>query len=204
MTQLDFTGPYEVLHRMPGAKAVTLWKNTQPIKANCGLIFTPSASIYDEVQYDMICVPGGFGYKDLIIDNDILEWLKTQSKGAELMTSVCTGSLVLGAAGLLRGYKAGCHWAWLSELPNYGAEPIRERVVIDRDRITAGGVTSGIDFGFRIIAERCGREIAEAIQLGLEYDPQPLAGGTPETAAPHLVEQLKSSLSTRQKQYRKQ
>jgi cyclohexyl-isocyanide hydratase len=194
MTQLDFTGPYEVLHRMPGAETTTVWKTTDPLQSDCGLTFTPAHTINDQVRYDMVCIPGGFACTDLMVDDEILTWLRQQAETADLMTSVCTGSLVLAAAGLLEGYKAGCHWAWAEQLKAFGAEPVRQRVVIDRDRITAGGVTAGIDFGFQIIAKRCGRDVAEAIQLGIEYDPEPLSGGTPETARPEILRQVKTAL----------
>jgi len=190
MTQLDFTGPAEVLARMPGAQIAVVSTTLDPVRSDNGITFVPSATIADDTVYEMICVPGGFACTDMMANEQVLDWLRAQAETAELVTSVCTGSLILAAAGLLDGYRAGCHWAWIDSLSQFGAIPVRERVVIDRNRITAGGVTAGIDFGFRIIEQRCGRDFAEAIQLGLEYDPAPISGGVPETARPEILAQV--------------
>ncbi|MGF1605404.1 MAG: DJ-1/PfpI family protein [Rhodothalassiaceae bacterium] len=197
MTQLDFTGPAEVLARMPGAECALVWKTLDPVASEGVIRILPTATMDTETRYDMICVPGGWGCTDIMADDAVLDWLRRQGETAELITSVCTGSLILAAAGLLTGYKAGCHWAWAEQLRHFGAEPVRQRVVIDRDRITAGGVTAGIDFAFTIIERRCGRDVAEAIQLGLEYDPAPLSGGTPETARPEITERVTAMLESR-------
>lgn len=197
MTQLDFTGPAEVVARMPDAEISLVWKSLDPIRSDNGIRFVPDATIADDVSYDMICVPGGFACTDLMVDPKILDWLRRQAETAAYITSVCTGSLVLAAAGLLKGYKAGCHWAWAEYLEKFGATATRERVVIDRNRITAGGVTSGIDFGFTIVAERCGRDVAEQILLSLEYDPAPLAGGVPEAARPEILDKVQRRISKR-------
>ncbi len=191
MTQLDFTGPAEVLARMPGAQIAVVSTTLDPVRSDNGITFVPSATIADATAYEMICVPGGFSCTDMMANAQVLDWLRTQAEAAELITSVCTGSLILAAAGLLDGYRTGCHWAWIDSLSQFGATPIRERVVIDRNRITAGGVTAGIDFGFRIIEQRCGRDFAEAVQLGLEYDPAPISGGVPATARPEILAQVK-------------
>ncbi|MCF6329559.1 MAG: DJ-1/PfpI family protein [Henriciella sp.] len=190
LTQLDFTGPAEVLARMPGAQIATVSTTPASVRSDNGITFVPSATIEDDTAYNMICVPGGFACTDMMANAQVLDWLRAQAETAELVTSVCTGSLILAAAGLLDGYRAGCHWAWIDSLSQFGAIPVRERVVIDRNRITAGGVTAGIDFGFRIIEQRCGRDFAEAIQLGLEYDPAPISGGVPETARPETLAQV--------------
>ncbi len=197
MTQLDFTGPSEVLGLMPYAEISLVAKALEPITAENGVTFMPDASIADAVQYDMVCVPGGIACTDVMVDEAMLGWLRKQAETAEYLTSVCTGSLILAAAGLLRGYRAGCHWAWADDLRLFGAEPTRQRVVVDRNRITAGGVTAGIDFGFRIVEERLGRDMAEAFQLGIEYDPAPLSGGTPDTARKEIVELVSAMFSER-------
>ena len=197
VTQLDMTGPAQVLHRMPGAQVYYVWKTIEPIMSDCELALMPTVTMADCPQLDMVCVPGGYGCTAMMADAEVLDWLRKQAAGAKLMTSVCTGSLVLAAAGLLKGYKAGCHWAWGEHLALFGAEYVAERTVIDRDRITAGGVTSGIDFAFRVIEQLCGRDVAESIQLVIEYDPQPLGGGTPSTARPEILAAVNAMLSKR-------
>lgn len=197
VTQLDMTGPAQVLHRMPGATVDYVWHSLDPVTSDCRLALVPTLTLAEAGQFDMVCVPGGYGCTAVMHDDAALDWLRAQALGAKLMTSVCTGSLILAAAGLLKGYRAGCHWAWGESLSLFGAEYVAERTVIDRDRITAGGVTSGIDFAFRIIAELCGRDAAEAVQLSLEYDPQPLAGGTPATARPEILARVKTLMATR-------
>lgn len=197
MTQLDFTGPAEVLGLMPDAEITLVSKTLAPVSSDIGVTFVPDATIAAEADYQMICVPGGAACTDLMADRPVLDWLAKQATSAQYITSVCTGSLVLAAAGLLRGYRAGCHWAWAEFLTEFGAKPTRERVVVDRNRITAGGVTAGIDFGFRIVEERLGRDMAEAFQLGIEYDPAPLSGGVPETARPEIVERVQAAFAKR-------
>ena len=197
VTQLDMTGPAQVLHRMPGAQVFYVWKTIEPIMSDCELALMPTVTMADCPQLDMVCVPGGYGCTAMMADAEVLDWLRKQAAGAQLMTSVCTGSLVLAAAGLLKGYKAGCHWAWGEHLALFGAEYVAERTVIDRDRITAGGVTSGIDFAFRVIEQLCGRDVAESIQLVIEYDPQLLGGGTPATARPEILAAVNAMLSKR-------
>lgn len=197
MTQLDFTGPAEVLGLMPDAEIVLVWKTLDPVRSDNGITFLPNTTLDDAALYDMVCVPGGIACTDLMEDEACLSWLREQAKSATYITSVCTGSLILAAAGLLTGYKAGCHWAWADYLTAFGATPTRERVVIDRNRITAGGVTAGIDFGFRIVEERLGRDMAEALLLGIEYDPAPISGGVPETARPEIVELVQANSALR-------
>lgn len=197
LTQLDLTGPAQVLHRMPGATVDYVWKTPEPVMSDCRLALSPTMTLAASGQYDLVCVPGGYGCTAVMADAEVLDWLRRQARGARLMTSVCTGSLILAAAGLLHGYRAGCHWAWGAHLSRFGATFVPERTVIDRDRITAGGVTSGIDFAFRIIAGLHGRDVAESIQLALEYDPEPLAGGTPATARPEILSAVEALLHRR-------
>ena len=187
-TQLDLTGPHEILARIPGARVVLVARNLAPVTADCGLSVVPTATIADCPPLDMIFVPGGPGQLALMDDEDMLAFLRRSADGARYVTSVCTGSLVLAAAGLLRGYRAACHWLSRDQLALMGAVPVAERVVIDRNRITGAGVTSGIDFAFVVAAELCGRQTAEEIQLAVEYDPAPpFDSGSPERAAPALV-----------------
>ena len=153
LTQLDLTGPAQVLHRMPGARVHYLAASMAPVPSDCGLSLLPTATFADAPALDMICVPGGYGCAAAMRDVATLGWLREAAARASLVTSVCTGSLVLAAAGLLRGYRAACHWAWGDSLALFGAQWVQERVVVDRDRITGGGVTAGIDFAFRVIAE---------------------------------------------------
>ena len=195
MTQLAFTGPAEVLRRMPDAEVSLVWKSLDPVEADCGIAFLPHRLTSDETLYDMICVPGGYACSDLMDDPEIIAWLQRQGAQATYVTSVCTGSLILAAAGLLKGYKAGCHWAWGEHLSRFGAEFAKERVVIDRNRITAGGVTAGIDFGFRVLRERLGADFEAAIRLGIEYNPEAQPGGVPETARPDILKLVQKATS---------
>ena len=197
LTQLDMTGPAQVLSRMPGAQLHFVWHSTAPVMSDCNLPLVPTTTFADCPPLDMICVPGGVGFVPVMRDAIVIDWLQKQAATAQLITSVCTGSLILAAAGLLDGYRAGCHWAAGEQLALFGAEFVRERVVIDRNRITAGGVTSGIDFAFRVIEQLHGRDMAEAVQLALEYDPEPLGGGTPATARPEILAMVKAQLAGR-------
>ena len=200
LMQLDLTGPAQVLHRMPGTGVHYVWKRVEPVPSDCDLSLLPTVAMAECPPLDLLCVPGGNGCRAVMSDPESLEWLRGQTAGARLVTSVCTGSLILGRAGLLRGYRATCHRAWIDHLARFGAEPVRERVVVDRDRITGAGVTAGIDFAFRVVEALHGREVAEALQLGLEYDPQPLAGGTPATARPEVLASVQAGLRERLRQ----
>lgn len=197
LTQLDMTGPAQVLSRMPGAQLHFAWKTLDPVPSDCNLSLLPTTTLEDCPKLDMLCVPGGAPVVPIMEDETVLAWLRAQAATASLVTSVCTGSLILAAAGLLNGYKAGCYWASGHQLSLFGAEFVRERVVIDRNRITAGGVTSGIDFAFRIIEQLHGRDVAEAVQLSIEYDPQPIAGGTPATARPEILAHVRAMMASR-------
>ncbi len=197
LTQLDLTGPAQVLARMPGAELHYAWKACVPVPSDCGLSLMPTVTLADCPPLDLLCVPGGAPVAPLMEDGAVLDWLRRQAADAELVTSVCTGSLILAAAGLLRGYRAGCYWASGHQLTLFGATFVPGRIVEDRNRITAGGVTSGIDFAFRVIERLHGRDMAEAIQLALEYDPRPLAGGTPASARPEIVARVRAGMAER-------
>ena len=197
LTQLDLTGPAQVLARMSGAELHFIWKSLDPVPSDCPLALVPTTTLADCPPLDMICVPGGYGCTAVMRDDEVLDWLKARATQASVVSSVCTGSLILAAAGLLDGYKAGCHWAWGDQLASFGAEFVRERVVIDRDRITGGGVTAGVDFAFRVVEQLRGHDEADAIQLALEYDPQPLSGGTPATARPEILARVTALMEQR-------
>jgi cyclohexyl-isocyanide hydratase len=183
VTQLDLTGPVQVFSSVPGAKLHLIWKRIEPVASDSVLVLTPTTTFADCPQLDVVCVPGGVGADDLLNDEEVLAFLRRQAEGAKFVTSVCTGSLVLGAAGLLRGYRAATHWTAMDFLKSFGAEPTRTRVCVDRNRITGGGVTAGIDFALSVAAELAGPETAQAIQLQIEYAPAPpFDAGSPETA----------------------
>lgn len=195
VTQLDATGPAQVLSRVPGATLHMIWKTRDPVPTDAGFSIVPTTTFADCPALDVICVPGGGGQVELMTDSETLDFLRKQATGARYVTSVCTGSLVLGAAGLLAGYRSACHWAWRDMLKDFGAIPVAERVVRDRNRISGGGVTAGIDFGLTVAAELAGEEIAKSIQLVLEYDPQPpFDSGSPEKAGAERVARLRERL----------
>lgn len=191
LTQLDLTGPFEVFARAPDTKVHLISKNLDPVVSDRGMAIQPTTTFDACPALDIICVPGGPGQINLMEDEEVLSFIQVQSKQVKLVTSVCTGSLVLGAAGLLRGYKATTHWASLDQLALLGAEPVNERVVRDRNRITGAGVTSGIDFALSVVSEMFGPDIAQNIQLHMEYDPAPpFDCGSPRSAS---EEQLKKA-----------
>ena len=195
VTQLDATGPAQVLARVPGATLHMIWKTREPIPTDAGFSIVPNTTFADCPKLDVICVPGGGGQVALMTDPETLDFLRKQAETARYVTSVCTGSLVLGAAGLLKGYRSACHWAWREMLSDFGAVPVAERVVRDRNRISGGGVTAGIDFGLTVAAELAGEEVAKSIQLVLEYDPHPpFDSGSPEKAGPKRVQRLRERL----------
>ncbi len=192
LTQLDLTGPYEVFARLPDAQVLLV--GAGEARSDTGLRLRPDAGYADGPQLDVLCVPGGPGVNAAMEDEALLDFLRAQAERASWVTSVCTGALVLGAAGLLRGYRATTHWLSLDLLPHFGAVPVRERVVVDRNRVTGGGVTAGIDFGLRLAAELRGEKIAKEIQLLMEYDPAPpYQAGSPRTASPELVASVSSA-----------
>ena len=177
VTQLDFTGPVQFLSRLPGAKVHVVSKDGAAVKTDCGFSILPRSGFGQCPQADVLCVPGGHGVRDAIADQVIVDFVRQQANGADYITSVCTGAFILGAAGLLQGKKATCHWAYTHLLPLFGAMHQPTRVVRDGNLITAGGVTSGIDFALELIAAISGEDVARTIQLALEYDPAPPFGG---------------------------
>ncbi len=196
MTQLDLTGPLQVFAGLPGAEVHVLWKTLDPIKTHGGLTLIPDTTLADCPPLDVICVPGGTGVMDLMDDQEVLSFLRTQAEQAKFVGSICTGSLVLGAAGLLRGKQATTHWAWTDLLVPLGAIPTAGRVVRDGKFMTGGGVTAGIDFALTMVAELAGQDVAERIQLGIEYAPAPpFNAGSPDTARPELVADVRARMT---------
>jgi cyclohexyl-isocyanide hydratase len=188
VTQLDFTGPAQILSRLGMAKVDYVWKTMAPVPTDAGFSILPTATFADIAAADIICVPGGIACVEMMEDDEALAWVRQVGEEADWVTSVCTGSLILGAAGLLQGYRAACHWAWRDHLRLFGAEPVAERVVFDRNRVTGGGVTAGIDFALALTAAVRGEDHARLIQLALEYDPAPpFDSGSPERAGEALL-----------------
>ncbi|MCG8441298.1 MAG: DJ-1/PfpI family protein [Caulobacterales bacterium] len=173
VTQLDFTGPLQVLSRMPGATCALIAASHAPVRTDTPLAAPPTHSFADAPRLDILCVPGGDGVREAIGDAPTRAYLREAAAGAHYVTSVCTGALLLGAAGLLQGKRATTHWAYQRLLPLFGAEPVDERVVRDGNLITGGGVTAGVDFAFTLLRDLAGQDTAEAVQLSLEYNPQP-------------------------------
>jgi len=183
LTQLDLTGPFEAFARIPDATVHLVAKTMDPITSDVGLILTPTITLAECPDLDVVCVPGGPGINELLVDDEVLDFLRRQGAQAKWVTSVCSGGLVLGAAGLLDGYKATTHWASAEFLEAFGATRVDSRVCVDRNRVTGGGVTAGIDFGLFLTGLLAGQETAERIQLYLEYAPEPpFAAGSPATA----------------------
>lgn len=188
LTQLDLTGPVQFLSRLPGAKVDLVWETIEPIPTDAGFSIMPTATFAQVPRADLLCVPGGIAVSEVMDHPAALDWVRQVGSEAQWVTSVCTGALILGAAGLLRGYKATTHWAWHDLLAQFGAEPVHARHVIDRNRATGGGVTAGIDFALALIAEIAGEDTARKIQLMLEYDPAPpFDAGSPAKAGPEAV-----------------
>jgi len=196
VTQLDFTGPLQVFSSIPGAKVHLIWKRIEPVASDSVMMLTPTVSFADCPQLDVICVPGGLGTDDMVNDEEMLAFLRRQAEGAKYITSVCTGSLVLGAAGLLKGYRAATHWTAMDFLSAFGAIPTKTRVCIDRNRITGGGVTAGIDFALTLVSQLVDRKTAEAIQLRIEYNPAPpFNAGSPDTAPAEVLAFMKERIA---------
>ncbi len=188
LTQLDLTGPVQVFSSAPGVTVHLLWKRIEPVRSDGPVVLTPTTTFADCPQLDVICVPGGYGTDALMSDDEVLDFLRRQARDAAYVTSVCTGSLVLGAAGLLEGYRAATHWSAREALPYFGAILSKERVCIDRNRVTGGGITAGIDFALTLVSLLIDRPTAERIQLRLEYNPAPpFDSGSPETAPPEVL-----------------
>jgi cyclohexyl-isocyanide hydratase len=208
VTQLDFTGPLQVFSSVPGAQVHLIWNRIEPVASDSVMTIMPTITFADCPQLDVICVPGGLGTDDAVNDEEMLAFLKKQAPGAKFVTSVCTGSLVLGAAGLLKGYRAATHWTAMDALAPFGAIPTKTRVCVDRNRVTGGGVTAGIDFALALVALLTDRRTAEMIQLRLEYNPAPpFNAGSPETAPPEVLaamrERIAPGLQRRMDNYRR-
>jgi cyclohexyl-isocyanide hydratase len=196
LTQLDMTGPYEVLARLPNTVVDLVARTLDPVTTDRGMQIVPTVTYADCPQLDVVMVPGGPGQQDLMEDEAVLEFLRKQAASAKYVTSVCTGSLVLGAAGLLKGKRATCHWAAIDHLALLGAIPVRERVVVDGNIVTGAGVASGIDFALTLAAILDGEPTAREIQLQIEYDPaSPFNSGSPRTATPETLAALKTRLA---------
>jgi cyclohexyl-isocyanide hydratase len=191
MTQLDITAPFEVFARLPGARVHLLWKTIEPIVSDVGLTLMPTTTFADCPALDVICVGGGPGQIALMDDLEVMQFVRDKGGSARYVTSVCAGSIILAGAGLLTGYKAGCHWLSLDQLALLGAIPVKQRVVVDRNRISGGGVTAGIDFGFQVAAELCGEDVARRLQLLLEYDPEPPFDVTVDTAPANMIDEIR-------------
>lgn len=193
VTQLDFTGPVQFLSRLPGAQVHVVTKDGAAVTTDCGFSILPRSSFADCPQADILCVPGGHGVRDAIADTALVDFVRQQAKGADYITSVCTGAFILGAAGYLQGKKATCHWAYTQLLPLFGATHVPARVVHDGNLITAGGVTSGIDFALNLIATIASEDVARTIQLALEYDPAPpFGGGSLKSSSDETVHNLRA------------
>ena len=191
LTQLDLTGPYEVFGRLPNTKVLLIAESLDAVKSDYGLLFIPDATFETAPQVDILFVPGGRGIFDAMQNKNLLQFLNKQSINAKYITSVCTGALVLAAAGLLNGYKATTHWLSLNLLKLFDIEVLEQRVVVDRNRITGGGVTAGIDFGLTVAAELFGEDVAKEVQLFMEYDPAPpFNSGSPKTADKIIVDRV--------------
>ena len=184
LTQLDLTGPLQVLHRTPGARTHLIARTLEPVPSDCGLSLAPTTTFAEAPPLDLICVPGGFGVIDAMEDAETLAYVRKAGGSTRYVTSVCTGAFLLGAAGLLQGKRATTHWAYHDLLPMVKAIPERGRVVRDGMTFTGGGVTAGIDFAFVVLAELAGDETAQRVQLALEYDPAPpFFAGSPSQAS---------------------
>jgi cyclohexyl-isocyanide hydratase len=196
MTQLDMTGPYEVLARLPDTKVDLVARALDPVTTDRGMQIVPTATYGTCPPLDVVMVPGGPGQQELMEDEEALQFLRRQAAGAKYVTSVCTGSLVLGAAGLLKGKRATSHWAAVEYLKPLGAIPVREKVVVDGNIVTGAGVTSGIDFALALARLLDGEATAREILLQIEYDPAPpFDGGSPQTARPETLATVEKRLA---------
>jgi cyclohexyl-isocyanide hydratase len=192
LDQLDFTGPFEVLARMPDSKLHLLWKSTEPINDMMGLVLQPTTTLRDAPPLDVLVVPGGYGQQALMEDGEVIGYVREQGERAQYVVSVCTGALILGAAGLLRGYKATTHWTAVPLLGLLGATHVDQRVVVDRNRVTCGGVTSGIDGALTLVSLLRGEQAAQEIQLYMEYAPAPpFKSGSPSSAPAPVLEAVR-------------
>ena len=195
LDQIDMTGPFEVLSRIPNSTYRVYGKTARPVRDIKGLRLRPDAILADAPPLDVLHVPGGFGQEALMENEEVLAWIRQQAAGACSIFSVCTGALICGAAGLLKGRRATTHWASFHLLPFFGAIPVNERVVVDGSYVFAAGVTAGIDGALRLAAELRGDATAQAIQLHMAYAPEPpFNSGTPETAPPAILQHARQSM----------
>ncbi len=195
LDQIDLTGPFEVFSRIPNSTYRVYGKSTAPLRDLRGLRMMADAPLGEAPQLDLVHIPGGFGQEALMDDEEVLSWIRRQARGARCVFSVCTGALILGAAGLLNGRRATTHWASIDLLPYFGATIVNERVVRDGNFVFAAGVTSGIDGALRVAADLRGDEVAQGIQLYIAYAPEPpFACGTPETAPPIVLARAKEAM----------
>ena len=202
LTQLDFTGPLQVLHRLPGARTEIVAKTREPILSDCGMAIMPTKTFADCPQLDLLCIPGGFGVDQAIEDAATITFVREQGARAQYVTSVCTGAFILGAAGLLQHKRATTHWAYHHLLPRVGAIPVQERVVRDGSTFTGGGVIAGIDFAFTVMHEIAGSSVAQAVQLALEYTPHPpFQAGSPALAPAEIKGVVDQRLAPRLRQF---
>ena len=194
MDQMDFTGPFEVLCRTPDSRFHVLWKKRDPVLDAHGLIITPDTSFAESPRLDLLIVPGGHGQELLMKDSDVLQFIKEQAGHAQYVFSVCTGALLCGAAGLLKGVRATTHWSAFHLLGYFGAIPFSRRVVVDGKFVSCSGVTAGIDGALLIASFLRGERVAQQIQLAMEYEPEPpFKSGTPMSAPPEIVEAARSA-----------
>ena len=190
--QLDLTGPYDVLASLPDVQVHLIWKDLAPVTASTGLVLQPTCRFADCPDLDVLCIPGGSGVGPLMEDAQVLAFIQAQATKVRYLTSVCTGALVLGAAGLLKGKRATTHWAYHSLLGLQGAIPVQERVVRDGNLLTGGGITAGIDFALTLATELYGDDVAQLVQLQLEYAPAPpFASGEPQTAPEAVLQRAR-------------
>jgi cyclohexyl-isocyanide hydratase len=205
LTQLDFTGPQQVLARLPDSAMHIAARTLDPVPSDSGLSLMPTHTFADCPPLDLICIPGGYGgVIQAMADRDLIAFVQRQARTAKYVTSVCTGAFILGAAGLLKGRKATTHWGYAELLPLVGATHEKRRVVRDGNLITAGGVTSGIDFGLEMVADIAGDAVARSIQLSLEYDPNPpFASGHPDRATSQTLAEVAPRYQERRADFRK-
>jgi cyclohexyl-isocyanide hydratase len=202
LTQLDFTGPLQVLNRLPDAQITLIARSDGPVQTDCGPFILPTHTLETTPDLDLLCVPGGFGVDAVMQDPAQIDFVRRQGEQARYVTSVCTGAFILGAAGLLKGKRATTHWRYHEHLAAFGAIPVRQRVVHDGRLITGGGVTAGIDFALSVVREIAGEDVASSIQLGLEYDPAPpLDAGHPDRASETVREAVEARFAPRMQDF---
>jgi cyclohexyl-isocyanide hydratase len=197
MQLLDLAGPYEIFSALPDCDIHLFWKTREPLACSAGMLFQPTTTLDDGPLVDVLCIPGGVGINPLLLDKEVQAWVQRQASAARFVSSVCTGALLLGAAGLLAGQRATTHWRYHDLLAEFGAIPVRQRVVRDGNLITGGGVTAGMDFGLVLVAALRGQAAAEEIQLALEYAPEPpFQAGRPEDAPKDTLEVVRRRTET--------